>query len=77
MALDDSIKAFLQTEAKRTADYGNLATLEAAVAQAQAPVPPAQAQVAQDDVAFNAALDQIISDATSAKVPPPIPQAGN
>lgn len=69
-ALDQAITAASAAEATYNADVNNIATIEAAIATATAPLAPAQAQLATDTASYNAALQALISAAEAAMIPP-------
>lgn len=68
-ALDQAINAASAAEATYNADVANVANIQTAIDTATQPLAPAQAQLATDKAAFNAALDTLASAATSAKIP--------
>lgn len=67
--LDNAITAAAAAEATYSADQANLATIQQAITAATTPLAPAQAQLATDAAAFNAALDALSAAALAAKVP--------
>lgn len=73
MTLDQAISAVTAAEATYVADSNSVAAIQAAITQAQAPLPAAQATVASDVGTYNSTLDSLISAATAAKIPVPPP----
>jgi hypothetical protein len=67
--LDAAIQAVTAAEATYNADTATVTNIETAIAQATTPLAPAQATVATDVTAYNAALDTLIAAATAAKIP--------
>jgi len=70
-ALDQSITAASTAEATYNSDVANVATIQAAIAAATTPLAPAQAQLATDAAAFNAALQALSAAALAAEVTVP------
>jgi hypothetical protein len=70
-ALDNAITAAAASEATYTSSVASVATIETAIATAQAPLAPAQDQLAKDATDFNAKLDGLSQAALAAKVPLP------
>lgn len=77
--LDQAVTAVTAAEATYNADVNNVATIEANVSTASAPLPAAQAQVATDQTAYVSALNDLVA-AAQAKIatldPPPPPPVG-
>lgn len=71
MTFDDAVKAATAAETAYTGDLKNVATINASIATATAPLAPAQAQLATDAAAYNSALDTVIAAAQAAKVTVP------
>lgn len=69
--LDQAIAAAAAAEATYTGDVNNVASIQSSITTAQAPLVPAQAQLATDAAAYNTALDALIAAATGAKVAVP------
>ena len=67
-ALDQAISAAAAAEATYVADSATVANINVAIAAATSPLSSAQAQVATDATAFNAALDALSAAALAAKV---------
>jgi hypothetical protein len=67
--LDNAITTAAAAEATYSADVQSVGTIQTAIATATAPLAPAQAQLATDATAFNAALDQLSAAALGAKIP--------
>ena len=67
--LDNAIAAASAAEATYASDVQNVATIEAAIATATAPLQPAQTKQNTDAAAYNTALDALIAAAQAAKVP--------
>lgn len=72
--LDEAIKRTTTAETTLGADKANLDNLEAAAAQAAAPVPPAKAKVAVDIDDFNASLRELSDAALAAVIPVSVPE---
>lgn len=70
-ALDQAITTASAAEATYEADVTNVSNIEAAIQTATAPLAPAQAQMATDATAFNAALQALSTAALAAQVPVP------
>ena len=70
-ALDQAITDASVAEATYSADVASVATIEAAIETATAPLAPAQAQAAKDAETFNAALDALSAAALASKVTVP------
>ena len=69
--LDNAIVAASAAEATYNADLANVATIQTSIETATAPLAPAQAQLSNDAMSFNAALDALAAAAVAAKVLPP------
>jgi hypothetical protein len=67
--LDQAIVAAGAAEAVYATDQMNVTTIQNNIAAAETPLAPAQAQLASDAAAYNAALDVLVAAATAAKVP--------
>lgn len=67
-ALDIAFVAASAAEATYLADTANVAMIETNIAAATSPLAPAQALVANDAAAFNAALDALSAAALASKV---------
>lgn len=67
--LDTAIAKAAAAEATYNADSQTVTNIQTAIEAATSPLAPAQAQLATDKDAFNAALDELSAAALAAKIP--------
>lgn len=67
--LDQAITNAAAAEATYNADVANVSSIQSAITTATTPLAPAQAQLATDALAYNAALQVLITAAQAAMIP--------